>query len=43
MKADSDGRQYKEWVWGRSVAGIARSNPAGDVGLSLLWVLRFVR
>jgi len=43
MKADSDGRRYKEWVWDRSVAGIAGSNPAGVVGLSPLWMVCVVR
>jgi hypothetical protein len=33
----------KEWVCGRSLAGISDSNPAGDMDVCLLWVLCFVR
>jgi hypothetical protein len=29
----------KAWVCGRSLAGIADSNPAGDMDVCLLWVL----
>jgi len=36
INADSDGRRYKEWAWGRSVAGNVGSNPARGLGLSLL-------
>jgi len=31
------------WVYGRSLAGIAGSNPAGDIDGCLLWVLCVVR
>ena len=27
------------WVWGHSLAGIAGSNPAGDMDVCLLWIL----
>jgi hypothetical protein len=33
----------KARVWGRSLAGIAVSNPAGCMGVCLLWVLCVVR
>ena len=33
----------KAWVYGRSLAGIAVSNPAGVMDVSLLWVLCVVR
>ena len=33
----------KEWVIGRSIAGIASSNPAGGRDICLLWVLCVVR
>ena len=33
----------KAKVYGRSLAGIAGSNPAGNMDVSLLWVLRAVR
>ena len=29
----------KAWVWGRSLAGIAGSNPVGDMDVSLLCFL----
>jgi hypothetical protein len=29
----------KVWVWGRSLPGIADSNPAGGIDVYLLWVL----
>ena len=29
----------KAWVWGRSLAGIAGSNPTGNMDVCLLWVL----
>jgi hypothetical protein len=31
------------WVCGRSLAGIAGSNPAGGIDVCLLWVLCVVR
>jgi hypothetical protein len=31
--------RFKEWVCGRSLAGIAGSNPAGGMDACLLWVL----
>jgi hypothetical protein len=33
----------KEWVYGRSIAGIAGSNPARGMDFCILWGLRFVR
>ena len=33
----------KAWVYGRSLAGIAGSNPTGGRDVCLLWVLRDVR
>ena len=33
----------KAWVYGRSLAGIAGSNPAGEMVICLLWVLFAVR
>ena len=33
----------KAWVYGRSLAGIACSNPAGGMDVSVLWVLCVVR
>jgi len=35
--------QSKAWVYGRSLAGIAGSNPAGDIDIPLLKVLYVVR
>jgi hypothetical protein len=31
------------WVYGRSLAGIVGSNPAGSMDVSVLWVLCVVR
>jgi hypothetical protein len=31
--------QSQAWVYGRSLAGIVGSNPAGDMEVSFLWVL----
>jgi hypothetical protein len=33
----------KAWVFGRSLAGIAGSNPAGGMDVCLLWVLCVVK
>jgi hypothetical protein len=33
----------KEWVYGRSLVGIAGLNPAWSTGVCLLWVLCVVR
>jgi len=33
----------KAWVFGRSLAGIVRSNPAGEMDACFLWVLCFVK
>jgi len=33
----------KEWVYGRSLAGTAGSNPTGGINICLLWVLCVVR
>jgi hypothetical protein len=33
----------KAWIYGRSVAGFAGSNPAGDIEVCLLRVLCVVR
>jgi hypothetical protein len=32
--------RYKAWVCGRSLAGIAGSNPTGGMDVCLVWVLR---
>jgi hypothetical protein len=33
----------KKWICGRSLAGIAGSNPAGNMDACLMWVLCYVR
>jgi hypothetical protein len=35
--------RFKATVCGRSLAGISGSNPAGDMDVSLLWLLCVVR
>jgi len=33
----------KEWICGRSLTGIVGSNPAGGMGVCLVWVLCVIR